>query len=195
MKNVGPLNTVLFTLPIFLVISSFNCSHSQKQGSMESQITIDNLPVRQGDRPSTTNTNPHTQLNQQPEDLSFIGELMDWAFALSHIEKRPSAISVPGAIAMCMEQGHTCIGCNAFMIGTEFAHFHPHPDYSLHLGLPQNEAETMIEQGWGEWHPMIKRGILPPNIVMLYAPRNQEELEVTKVILGRSYEFAKRKEQ
>lgn len=49
----------------------------------------------------------------------------------------------------------------------------------------------MIERGWGEWHPMIKRGILPPNIVMLYAPRNASEMEVAKHILGRSYAFAK----
>lgn len=151
------------------------------------------MPTRDGDRPSTTNTNPHTQLNQQPDDISFVKELMDWAFTLSNIEKRPSAISVPGAIAMCMEKEHTCKSCNAFMIGTEFAHFHPHPDYSLHLGLPKEEAEVIIEKGWGEWHPLINRGILPPNIIMMYAPRNGEELEVAKFILATSYNYAKGK--
>ena len=158
---------------------------------MGTQITLENLPDRTGERPSTTNTNPHVQLNQQPEDVSYVRELMDWAFALSNIQKKPSAISVPGAIAMCMEHEHTCMSCNAFMIGTEFAHFHPHPDYSLHLGLPTNDAEIIIDKGWGEWHPVIKKGFLPPNFIMMYAPRNQEELKVAKFILGHSYAFAK----
>ncbi|MEM6630477.1 MAG: hypothetical protein AAF694_12435 [Bacteroidota bacterium] len=158
---------------------------------MNSQITLEKMPVRNGDRPLTTNTNPHTQLTQQPEDLSFVKQLMDWAFTLSHIERKPSAISVPGAIAMCMEEGHTCDSCNAFMIGTEFAHFHPHPDYSMHLGLPEKDAEITISHGWGEWHPLIKRGFLPPNIIMMYAPRNTQELEVAKFILAHSYSFAR----
>lgn len=157
---------------------------------MDSSITLDSLPIRTGYRPATTNTNPHTQLNQQPQDLSHISELMDWAFELSHIERKPSAISVPGAIAMCMEDEHMCESCNAFMIGSEFAHFHPHPDYSMHLGLPEKDAEVIIDKGWGEWHPLIKRGFLPPNIIMMYAPRNEAELQVAKFILGHSYAFA-----
>ena len=150
---------------------SLKCYPVNQRRKMENKLTLATIPQREGERPSTTNTNPHTQLNQQPEDLSYIYELTDWAFSLNHIERKPSTISVPGAIAMCMEDNHTCDSCNAFMIGTEFAHFHPHPDYSLHLGLTQRDAETVIEKGWGEWHPLIKRGILPPNIIMLYAPR------------------------
>ncbi|MEM6767121.1 MAG: hypothetical protein AAF824_21430 [Bacteroidota bacterium] len=158
---------------------------------MENQLTLDSLPTRKGDRPQTTNTNPHTQLNQQPEELSHIKKLMDWAFQLGHIERKPSGVSVPGAIAMCMEEEHTCKSCNAFMIGTEFAHFHPHPDYSMHLGLPEDDAKVIINKGWGEWHPLIRRGFLPPNIIMMYAPRDQEEFEVAKFILGNSYHYAK----
>ncbi len=158
---------------------------------MRQEFDFATMPARAGERPETTDTNPHTQLTQQPEDLSFIESLTEWAFQLTHIEKRPSAISVPGAMAMWLEAGHACDRCNAFMVGTEFAHFHPEPDYSLHLGLPKADAEFVIEKGWGEWHPMILRGVLPPNIIMLYAPRNQEELTVSRLILKRSYDFAK----
>ena len=157
---------------------------------MDNQITLENMPIRVGERPITTNTNPHTQLNQQPNDITYVKDLMTWAFSLDDIKKKSSAISVPGAIAMCLEDEHTCESCNAFMIGTEFAHFHPHPDYSMHLGLPKKDAEIIINRGWGEWHPLIERGFLPPNIIMMYAPRNENELEVAKFILGRSYDFA-----
>ncbi|MEM9921529.1 MAG: phospholipase [Bacteroidota bacterium] len=162
---------------------------------MNQQISLEDIPQRQGERPRTTDINPHTQLTQQPEDLSHIKHLMDWAFALENIEKRPSGISVPGAMAMCMADDHKCISCNAFMVGNEFAHFHPHPDYSMHLGLRENEAEWMIQKGWGEWHPLINKGFLPRNFVMLYAPRNKEELEVAKIILQHSYAYAKREAQ
>ncbi|MET1260127.1 phospholipase [Flagellimonas sp. DF-77] len=154
---------------------------------------LNELPKRDGGRPLTTNTNPHSQLEQQPKDLSFVNELRDWAFQLEFIEQRPSAISVPGALAMCMDEDRKCTDCNAFMIGTEFAHFHPHPDYSLHLGLSTKDAEITIAKGWGEWHPLIEQGYLPPNIIMLYAPRNEEELAAAKIILGRSYDYAKGK--
>lgn len=182
---------VLFVIPVFTIISSVMLFDGKIEEKMDTKMTLDELPARNGDRPQTTNTNPHSQLNQQPEDITYVETLMDWAFALVHIEKRPSAISVPGAIAMCMDNAHICKKCNAFMIGTEFAHFHPHPDYSMHLGLPEKEAKIIIKKGWGEWHPMIKRGILPPNIIMLYAPRNEEELKAAKLILNLSYAYAK----
>ncbi|MEM6686178.1 MAG: hypothetical protein AAF617_10370 [Bacteroidota bacterium] len=178
---------------------TFSCAEfmvsQQNEKEMEHQTTFTNLKIREGNRPETTNTNPHTQLNQQPNDLTYVEALMDWAFTLQNITKEPSRISVPGSIAMCLEEDHTCDRCNAFMVGTEFAHFHPHPDYSMHLGLPTKDAQQMIDKGWGEWHPLIKRGYLPPNIVMLYAPRNQAELEASKLILQRSYDFAKGKVQ
>lgn len=183
---------VLF-FPIFLLIASSIFLNYKKGLTIDTPITLENMPIRLGDRPSTTNTNPHTQLNQQPEDISYVGELQSWAFELANIEKRPSLVSVPGAMAMFMDKAHICTKCNAFMADTEFAHFHPHPDYSLHLGLPQEDAKIIIEKGWGEWHPLIKRGFLPPNIIMMYAPRNQEELEVAKFILGHSYAYAKGK--
>ena len=192
MKHQSIFKVQWLVLLIALISSAYYFT-IQTESKMEYQAKIQQLSNRSGERPMTTPTNPHTQLNQQPEDLAFIQELQDWAFKMQHINKRPSAVSVPGAVAMCMEEGHTCQTCNAFMAGTEFAHFHPHPDYSLHLGLPTEDAEVIIEKGWGEWHPLIKRGFLPPNIIMMYAPRNQEELEAAKVILGHSYDFAKGK--
>ena len=188
--ETGKIFQILLILPVLISALSSPICHPKEENPMDHQFTFTNLPKRTGNRPETTNTNPHTQLNQQPEDLRYVRELMAWAFSLSDIRKRPSAVSVPGAIAMWMEDDKSCKECNAFMAGTEFAHFHPHPDHSLHLGLPQQDAELIIEKGWGEWHPLIQRGFLPPNIVMMYAPRNQEELEVARLILRRSYDFA-----
>lgn len=182
---------ILLVITVFLLISFSTEFQISKENSMDTQVTFQNLPNREGSRPQTTPSNPHQQLNQQPEDTTHIEELMDWALMFQDITKRSSAISVPGSVALWMNDSHACKNCNAFMVGTEFAHFHPHPDYSMHLGLTKKDAELVIEKGWGEWHPMIKRGILPPNMIMLYAPRNKSEMEVSKLILSRSYDFAK----
>ena len=57
------------------------------------------LPERAGHRPRTTPTNPHTQLDQNPQD-PVVQELARRVFALPDVEERPSAISVPGARAL-----------------------------------------------------------------------------------------------
>ena len=64
------------------------------------------------------------------------------------------------------------------MIGGEFAHLHPSPDLSLHVALPPSLARTAVEAGWGEVHPVARRGLIPAHVVMLYAPRDGHELDV-----------------
>jgi hypothetical protein len=152
---------------------------------------MNSLPQRQGQRPATTPSNPHMQLNQQPQDTTIIQELMNWAFSLADINREYSKISVPGAQAMCLSPDKVCTNCNAFMIANEFAHFHPHPDYSMHLGLTLSDVKIVIEKEWGELHPAVQKGWLPPNFIMLYAPRNKDEIETAKKIIYRSCLFAK----
>src|SRR5205823_5611067 len=79
------------------------------------------LPPRWGPRPSTTPTNPHTQLDQRPP-ARVISELADALFALPGVRERSSAISVPSARALWLEEGDACGPCEAFLIGREFAH-------------------------------------------------------------------------
>lgn len=73
----------------------------------------------------------------------------------------------------------------AFMVGAEFAHLHPSPDFSLHVALPPELATAAVEAGWGETHPMAERGVVPPSVLMVYAPRDDEELDtVARLVEG-----------
>jgi hypothetical protein len=148
------------------------------------------LPLRSSARPRTTPTNPHTQLDQQPTDPAIANQLAERAFALPGVEERPSAISVPGARALWLREGVPARPREAFMIGREFAHLHPAPDVSLHLTLPPAWVDHVLAQSWGELHPMATRGLIPATTVMVYAPRNAEELEVVSRILRVSHNFA-----
>ena len=147
------------------------------------------LPERAGQRPGTTPTNPHTQLDQNPEEV-LVRELAQKVFALSDVEERPSAISVPGAQALWLRDEVPAGPQEAFMIGREFAHIHPLPDGSLHAALPPELAEEAIEKGWAEQHPVARMGYIPPNVVMIYAPRNAEEIEIVAGLVTESYRYA-----
>src|ERR671933_2424454 len=119
------------------------------------------LPERVGDRPRTTPTNPHTQLDQQPTDTRVIEELARRAFALPGVVEEPSRISVPGARALVLAPGEPAGPPEAFLIEREFAHLHPSPDHSLHAMLPPDVAREATDAGWAEVHPVARMGLIP----------------------------------
>ena len=149
------------------------------------------LPPRAGDRPRTTPTNPHTQLDQQPDDPRLIDELARRVFALPGVVEEPSGISVPGARALVLAPGEPAGPPEAFLIGREFAHLHPDPDHSLHAMLPLETADDAVAAGWAEPHPVALRGLIPHNAVMLYAPRDTAELDVIERLVRASHAFAR----
>lgn len=149
------------------------------------------FPPRPGDRPRTTPTNPHTQLDQQPTDLRWVEQLAERVFALPGVVEQPSGISVPGARALVLADGEPAGPPEAFLIGREFAHLHPAPDHSLHAMLPIELAEEAVEAGWAEPHPVALRGLIPRSAVMIYAPRNEGELGTVEELVRASHAFAR----
>ncbi|MES0884521.1 phospholipase [Roseibium sp. SCP14] len=148
-----------------------------------------NLAQRAGSKPKTTSRLPHSQLTQHGPD-EVIYKLHEWCFSLPSVENQHSGISVPGARALVM---HDSASCNheAFMIGREFAHIHPHPDNgSMHVKLRAEDASEVVEKGWGEDHYMVTLGQYPKGLVMVFSPRDDAELETVKTIVKRSYEYA-----
>lgn len=147
------------------------------------------LPERSGSRPKTTPTNPHTQLDQNP-DARIVQELARRVFALPGVEERPSAISVPGARALWLREEVPAGPPEAFMIGREFAHIHPMPDGSLHAALPPEIADEAVRKGWAEQHPVARMGFIPQNVVMIYAPRDEAEVEIVAGLVAEAYRYA-----
>jgi hypothetical protein len=149
------------------------------------------LPIRAGERPRTTPTNPHTQLDQQPIDSRWTDELARRVFALTGVVEEPSRISVPGARALVLAPGEAIGPPEAFLIDREFAHLHPAPDHSLHAMLPVDVVTEAVATGWAEPHPVALRGLIPPTAVMLYAPRDEAELDIIERLVGASHAFAR----
>lgn len=75
------------------------------------------------------------------------------------------------------------------MVGYEFAHLHPPVDGSLHVCLPRPIVATAIEAGWAEPHVMA-RLMGTDSLVMLYGPRDKDELAVIMGLIDASLAFA-----
>lgn len=148
------------------------------------------LPPRRGPRPQTRQGMPHQQLTQNaPPELQ--EALFARARTLPGVTVAPSGISVPGARAFVLADSLAGGPPEAFMVGREFAHLHPPYDGSMHLALPAGWARRAEELGWAEPHPLVRWGAFPPGFVMVYGPRDEEELEAVWTLLQASYAFAR----
>ncbi|HYY87527.1 MAG TPA: luciferase family protein [Chloroflexota bacterium] len=145
------------------------------------------LPPRDGPRPETTHPtradpHPHQQLTQiAPADLQ--EALFGRATQLSGVMVRDSCVSVPGARAFRLDPARAGGPEQAFQCDHEFAHLHPAYDGSLHLTLPPALYREVLESGWGEPHPIS-------GTMLVFGPRNAQELEVVWTILRASYQYA-----
>jgi hypothetical protein len=57
--------------------------------------------------------------------------------------------------------------------------------------LPAGTVAAAVDAGWAEPHPMALRGAIPPTAVMLYAPRDESELDVIEGLVRSSLAFAR----
>lgn len=154
-------------------------------------MTVPGLPLRAGPRPATSRELPHQQLDQQPTDPAVVERLAQRVDdGVAGVHEEPSGISVPGARALVLDDGVPPGPAEAFLVGREFAHLHPAPDHSLHMALPVDLARRAVESGWAEHHLLVGPGGLPATIVMVYAPRDEAELDVVLALLHASCGFA-----
>jgi hypothetical protein len=61
----------------------------------------------------------------------------------------------------------------------EIAHLHPQ-DRSLHVWLSDADAKAVVEKGWGERFAVK---FAPSGYVMVYAPRNEDEVNIVRKIV------------
>lgn len=135
-----------------------------------------NLSTRQGPRPETRGIAPHRQVTQKPGKAVY--------------EKLAQGIEDMGAKNENLLIGTSCFekhGTGLFSISPakstcqgEICHAHP-SDGSMHMTLHPADAKTVLEPGWAERHPIARGGwferFVPGGFVMVYAPRDDPEIE------------------
>jgi hypothetical protein len=152
---------------------------------------IKSLPLRQGHAPRMTPSNPQEQLEQFPSDWGLIEQLAAYAFELDSVVERPTQIAPPGSRALTLSDHDATPDRHAFMVDLEFAHIHNPPIGSMHLTLPQALRDVAIERGWALRHPLAVRGIVSPDVVFVFAPRDAAELAAAKLLLQASHAYAR----
>lgn len=79
----------------------------------------------------------------------------------------------------------------------EITHVHAGVDGSVHVTLHPDDCKKIIEKGWGQRHGFSGVGVLkrivgfslPVTYVLVYAPRNEAEIEVVLTIVKASIAF------
>ncbi|MGH8728405.1 MAG: luciferase family protein [Burkholderiales bacterium] len=147
------------------------------------------LKARTGDKPETTKPKrgapptPHSQISQNAP-YEFQEALFERIQALPGVSVGKSLVSVPGARAFHLDEALARGPKDAFQRGYEFAHIHPAHDGSLHVALPRDAYDKVLAQGWGEPHPIS-------GTMMVFGPRDAEELEIVFGIVRASYDYAR----
>ena len=158
-------------------------------GGRWSALRDGTLPRRAGQRPTVSWTIPQEQRSDNaPVDLQ--EKLFAGISSLAGVSTSQSVISVPGARGLMIKPEPDAPE-DAFLVPSagEFAHQHPSHDGSLHLALPPQLAADAVAKGWAVAHPLA--GIrLARGMVMVYGPRDENELHVVAAMVETSHAYA-----
>ncbi|KAH7093312.1 hypothetical protein FB567DRAFT_172127 [Paraphoma chrysanthemicola] len=159
-----------------------------------SYIRPQKVPDRAGKRPGLTRwTLPQRQFPEKitPAALSTLHNLMaEFANAAPYsfyIETRPSKTEGGTGPAIYVKPDVETINPNARKIFFEVAHVHP-AENSLHVYVSPKDAKLVMKRGWGQRFPVT--WLAPPSWIMVYAPRNEEEVEIVREIVRAAICFA-----
>jgi hypothetical protein len=171
-----------------LVVNGCNGQTENKLKSKNMETIQFNIPQRQGEAPQIGQVPPQLQFSDKsPRDI--YKKFHDWMFnTFPKVRKESTRISVPSSIAMWLDENENVGHIDAFMPpsgGREFTHLHL--DGSIHTVVGTALEDEIINKKWGVRHMYYNRGVKE---VLVYAPRNEEELEILKTIVVKSYEYA-----
>lgn len=151
-------------------------------------VTGGRLSVRRGGHPRVSWSIPQQQ-QSETAPVTLQEKLLEDIACLPGVAVGPSHISVPGARALTIADANA--GSENFLVPSahEFAHLHPSYDGSLHLMLPADQAADLVAHGRGRMHPWAGTR-LAVGFVMVYGPRDDDEVRLVGQIVEASYAFA-----
>ena len=150
--------------------------------------SVQELRDRAGERPDTSKEGPHAQLTQNASP-SVWGEFVAKAFAIEGITQGHSTVSMADSMAGLLLDLPKEHGAWSLAVEGRVEPFHIHgvKDTSIHAVLPPARAKEVCNKGWGEPHTYADF----ETQIMIYAPRNEEEIDVIVGLLEESVLFAR----
>lgn len=144
------------------------------------------LPMRDGERPRTTDSVPHVQLGIEPVP-ELVQNMLDHVETFPGVRLGATRVSLPGAIGFQLDAALPLANPQAIVGGGEFAHVHP--DGSLHASLDPAVAREAVRLGWAIPHPWADQRPGWEGFVMIYTPQTKQELAVVLRLVENSYAY------
>jgi hypothetical protein len=146
------------------------------------------LPIRKGKRPITIRGHLHVQCSDN-NDARLLRELVEEVSAWPGIEARPSPVGSGELVSLQIDECLASDDSSNFIIGKEFARvLFGAP--SIYLTLPLSCAHWAIVRGWAEPHFSGSFGLMPPGVMVVYTPRDENEKAVCRSLFLTSYNCA-----
>lgn len=152
-----------------------------------SEKSPSDLPPRVGSPPVTTLEVPQQQLTQNAA-LSHREALIGFTSSLPGLSEQRTGLAIPGSVAFHAPEAARF---DSLMAASEFIHFHPPHDGSIHLTLPRGLFERVIALGWGVPH-LLAGYRVHARTVLVYAPRDEHELQIITELIRSAYDYSVR---
>jgi hypothetical protein len=152
------------------------------------EFTFEDFPKRKGKRPKTIVGPLHIQCEGHGDpkySIQLAKDVLTW----THIDSTSSSGMSVGIVRFRLEETASSNEPSAFIGAREFARIHLGVP-TLVLALPVVWAHCAIVQGWAEPHYLRSVGLMPPGAVLVYSPRNVDELAACYFLFYKSYRSA-----
>ncbi|KND89500.1 hypothetical protein TOPH_05886 [Tolypocladium ophioglossoides CBS 100239] len=142
------------------------------------------LPYRVGPRPLVAGIAPQRQLDQHGSRQCYLS-----------LRRAMETLSIRNPLKFGTER--SCIEKHGLALFArhplqtncqgEICHVHD-SDHSMHMCLHPDDIREILSKGWGQRHPLARKDSLlhmpvSHDFVMVYAPRNEQELQITYKII------------
>jgi hypothetical protein len=154
------------------------------------QMRSDELPARRGQRPKTVRGPLHIQCNGHG-DLKYLNQLVDEVLTWPYIESAEPLVSRSNTIPIRLTEMAASSDPSAFITDREFARVLLGAP-TIYLVLPLLCAHRAIVRGWAEPHYLGSYGLMPAGTVIIYTPKDVEELAVCFVLFSESYHLGRK---
>ena len=152
----------------------------------ETSIESVDLPARKGPRPQTIRGPLHIQCDGYG-DSRYVNQLVDQVLTWPHIESTQTSVSQPDTIRIRLAEIATDEP-SAFLTPREFGRVLLGVP-TIYLALPLVCAHWAIVRGWAEPHYLASFGLMPAGTVVVFTPRDEQELGVCYLLFSEYYRF------
>jgi len=150
--------------------------------------TLRDLPARKGSRPKTLRGPLHIQCSGHG-DREYIDQLVRDVLSWPHVEALADSSNPPTAIPFRFQENAATLDSAPFISTREFARVLLGAP-TIYLALPLECAHWAIVRGWAEPHYLSSFGLMPAGAVVVYTPKDREQLSVCYALFYAAYQSA-----